>query len=127
MNKRFEVRIMLDTLLNIAPYLMNLISGIILAAATYTINKARLERETERKRLEEKEKALSDGVESLLRKSLVDDYNKYSDRGFCPIYAKESVKRAYKAYHALGGNDVITELYHKILQMPEEPAERRES
>lgn len=115
---------MLDTLLNIAPYLMNLISGIILAAATYTINKARAEREAERRRLEEKEKALSDGVESLLRKSLVDDYNKYSDRGFCPIYAKESVKRAYKAYHALGGNDVITELYHKILQMPEDPAER---
>lgn len=115
---------MLETLLKIAPYLMNLISGIVLAAATYTINKARLERETERKRLEEKEKALSDGVESLLRKSLVDDYNKYSDRGFCPIYAKESVKRAYKAYHALGGNDVITELYHKILQMPEDPAER---
>lgn len=118
---------MLETLLKIAPYLMQLISGIILAAATHTINKARAEREAERRRLEEKEKALSDGVESLLRKSIVDDYNKYNDKGFCPIYAKESVKRAYKAYHELGGNDVITELYHKILQMPEEPAERSET
>jgi len=41
---------MLDTLLKIAPYLMNLVSGIILAAATHTINKARVEREAERRR-----------------------------------------------------------------------------
>lgn len=39
----FEVRLMIDTLLKIAPYLMNLISGIILAATTYTINKTEME------------------------------------------------------------------------------------
>ncbi|MDB2176280.1 hypothetical protein [Blautia wexlerae] len=26
----------------------------------------------------------------------------------------------YSAYHNLGGNDVATELYHKLLAMPEE-------
>lgn len=65
--------------------------------------------------------AIAVGVQSLLRESIVDNYNKYSDRGYCPIYAKESIKRAYKAYHdGLGGNDVVTELYHKILAMPED-------
>ena len=50
-------------------------------------------------------------------------YNRYSDKGFCPIYAKESIKRVYVSYHDLGGNDVATELYSKILKMPETPGE----
>ena len=37
-----------------------------------------------------------------------------------PIYAKESIKKCYKAYHDLGGNDVASELYQKMLKMKEE-------
>lgn len=68
----------------------------------------------------EKNEAIAEGVQSLLRESIVGNYNRYQDRGFCPIYAKESIKRVYKAYHNLGGNDVATELYSKLLKMPEE-------
>lgn len=76
----------------------------------------------ERKRNE----AIAEGVKSLLRESIVSAYNKYSDRGFCPIYAKESMRRVYEAYHGLGGNDVASSLYQKILQMPEDPPRRAE-
>ncbi len=68
-------------------------------------------------------RAVSTGVQALLREDLVHNYNKYTDRGYCPIYAKESIKRVYAAYHGLGGNDVATELYHKLLAMPEKPKE----
>lgn len=71
----------------------------------------------------EKNAAIAEGVQSLLRESIVGNYNRYQDRGFCPIYAKESIKRVYKAYHNLGGNDVATELYGKLLKMPEEKHE----
>lgn len=67
--------------------------------------------------------AIAEGVQSLLRESLVDNYNKYQDKGFCPIYAKESAKKVYNAYHKLGGNDIATSLYRKLLDMPEEPNE----
>lgn len=70
-----------------------------------------------------KNEAISQGVQALLRESIVSAYNKYSDKGFCPIYAKESIKKAYKAYSALGGNDVASELYRKILAMREESHE----
>lgn len=72
---------------------------------------------------EEKRKndALMLGVQSLLRESIVANYNKYQDRECCPIYAKESVKKVYEAYHGLGGNDVATKLYRTLLDMPEEP------
>jgi hypothetical protein len=68
----------------------------------------------------EKNRAIANGVQALLRESIVGSYNKWTDRGYCPIYAKESLKLAYKSYHALGGNDVATELYNKALRMPEE-------
>ena len=71
--------------------------------------------------IEEKVKnaAIAEGVQSLLRESIVTNYNRYSERGYCPIYAKESLKKVYSAYHNLGGNDVATELYNKVLKMPE--------
>lgn len=75
------------------------------------------------KRLKEEQKkntAIAEGVQSLLRESIVGNYNKYKDKKHCPIYAKESIKKVYCAYHNLGGNDVATELYHKLLAMPEE-------
>lgn len=74
---------------------------------------------------EEKQKneAIAVGVQSLLRESIVNGYNRYLDKGFCPIYAKESMKKVYSAYHDLGGNDVATELYMKLLKMPEEKGE----
>ncbi len=57
-----------------------------------------------------------------LRENIVANFNKYhQDRKHCPIYAKESLKRVYDAYHNLGGNDVATALYEKVLNMPEEP------
>ena len=66
--------------------------------------------------------AIAEGVQSLLRENIVANFNKYhQDRKHCPIYAKESLKRVYRAYHNLGGNDVATALYEKVLDMPEEP------
>lgn len=66
-----------------------------------------------------KNEAIAEGVQSLLRESIVTNYNRYLERSYCPIYAKESMKKVYKAYHNLGGNDVATELYQKLLKMPE--------
>lgn len=73
-----------------------------------------------------KNRALQDGIQALLRDRIIQAYNHYSDKGFCPIYAKENVKRMYDAYHALGGNDVATTLKEKLLNMPEEPAGKEE-
>lgn len=72
-----------------------------------------------------KNDAIAEGVQALLRDTIVTNYNKYSSRGYCPIYVKESVRRAYNAYAALGGNDVATSLYRKLLDLPEE-GERNE-
>ena len=82
------------------------------------------------KRLAEEKKrneAIAEGMQALLRENIVSNYNKYSEKGYAPIYVKESMKRIYEAYHNLGGNDVATSLYKKLLAMPEERSEEHES
>lgn len=69
------------------------------------------------KRVQEQE-AVKEGVVALLRQALYDSYNKWSERGYCPIYAMEVSKRIYEQYHALGGNDVGTELYERLKELP---------
>lgn len=92
----------------------------VLATLSWAFKSMRDQLAEERK----KNEAIAEGVQSLLRESIVTNYNRYLERGYCPIYAKESVKRAYKAYHdGLGGNDVASELYRKLLEMPESPKE----
>ena len=74
----------------------------------------------------DKNAAIAEGVQSLLRESIVTNYNRYLSKGHCPIYAKESIKKVYKAYSDLGGNDVATGLYKELLEMPTEAPEKGE-
>ena len=67
------------------------------------------------------ERAVREGLEALLRAEIIRQYEKHVERGYCPLYAKEAIKREYHSYHALGGNDVATELYHIVLELPTEP------
>ncbi len=72
-----------------------------------------------------KEDALREGVLSLLRNQLIEYHDKYTERGWCPIYVKESARRSYEAYHALGGNGVVTKLYDDLMSLPETPRTER--
>ena len=88
------------------------LAGLTLAWRTVS---ARLKKE------HEKNVAIAEGVQALLRENIVSNYNRYLEKGYCPIYAKESIKKVYKAYADLGGNDVATGLYKDLLDMPTEP------
>lgn len=64
--------------------------------------------------------ALETGVQCLLRAEIIRNHDKYMERRHCPIYAKEALRRAYTAYHELGGNDVATRLYDEVMELPTE-------
>lgn len=61
------------------------------------------------------------GIQAILRENIVANYNKYKDRGYMPIYARESVKKIYEAYTDLGGNDVAHDLYEKMRHWGTDP------
>ena len=64
-------------------------------------------------------KALREGVQCLLRAEIIRQNEKWVKTGYCPVYAKQALSRAYKAYHALHGNDVATSLYEETMDLPE--------
>lgn len=65
-----------------------------------------------------KDKAIEDGMQCLLRLEIVRSYEHYTGKAECPIYAREALTRGYNAYHGLGGNDVATDLYDKLMALP---------
>lgn len=68
-----------------------------------------------------KNKAMREGVRSLLRAEIIRAYEKYTERGYCPIYAREPLTKVYEAYHAMGGNGTGTDFYRKTIALPSEP------
>lgn len=68
-----------------------------------------------------KNAAIQNGLQSLLRAEIIRQHEKYTERGFCPIYAKDALRREYESYHLLGGNGVITDLYNDLIALPELP------
>ena len=72
------------------------------------------------KTLKKRNSALEDGVQCLLRAEIIRNHDKYMERGNCPIYAKEALRRGYTAYHAPSGNDVATRLYDEVMGLPTE-------
>lgn len=73
-----------------------------------------------KRKMTQDEQNIEDGVQCLLRAEIIRAHDKYTARKYCPIYAKESLRRAYTAYHNLGGNDIATALYNECISLPEQ-------
>ena len=58
------------------------------------------------------------GIQALLRAQMISEWNRWSDKGYAPIYARENFENCYKQYEALGANGVITDLRKKFLELP---------
>ena len=63
-------------------------------------------------------KALEAGVQALLRAQMINDYNHYTEKGFAPLYARESFENLWVQYHALGANGVMDDVHERFLELP---------
>lgn len=76
-----------------------------------TVMSSRLEKKRRTKQIES-------GLQSLLRAEIIRSHEKYMDKGYCPVYAREALGRIYESYHGLGGNGTMTELYNQVIALP---------
>ena len=67
---------------------------------------------------ERKTESVQLGVQALLRDRLIHEYNKYSDKGYAPIYAKDNFENMWNQYHNLGANGVMDEIHDEFMQLP---------
>ena len=70
------------------------------------------------KRERQHDEATEKGLQALLRDRLIYQYDKYKDKGFAPIYARENFENLYKQYHALGANGVMDDIYNEFRKLP---------
>ena len=66
-------------------------------------------------------RALSLGVQALLRAQMVNDYNHYTKKGWAPIYARENFENCWVQYERLGKNGVMKDMRERFLSLPTDP------
>jgi len=98
----------------IAKYWVEWLFGLIVAGiAAYSrhlsaqINKERAE-----------QKALRDGMRSLLRRQLILDCEQSIREDYCSTARKDTIEDMYNSYHALGGNGVVSHLMAQTMNLP---------
>lgn len=66
-------------------------------------------------------KALKNGLQALLRAQMINDYNKWTSKGYAPIYARDNFENCWEQYEALGENGVMTDIHNKFMALPTPP------
>lgn len=98
----------------IIKYWVQWLFGLIIAALTAYCRHLSKTVKSER----EKQKALRDGMRSLLRRQIIVDCEQAIRQGYCPTATKDTIEDMYLSYHALGGNGVVTNLKNQMLDLP---------
>lgn len=87
------------------------------------VKKERREREAMVKKDREDMQTMKLALQAILRRDMIEDYNKWKERGYAPIYAKQSFENCWKQYHALGMNGVMDGIHNEFLELPTEKEE----
>lgn len=62
--------------------------------------------------------AMKAGMQAMLRAQMISDYNKWNEREYAPIYARENFENCWEQYHHLGANGVMDDIHKKFLALP---------
>ena len=62
--------------------------------------------------------ANSKGTMLLLRVQLIEYHEEWMRRGYVTKHGIENFLEMYNAYHALGGNGMVTELLNEVKELP---------
>ena len=73
------------------------------------------------KKQQAENQAMRKGLQALLRAQLVSDWNKWSERGYAPIYARQNFENCWIQYHSLGANGVMDDIHARFFELPTEP------
>lgn len=98
----------------ITKYWIEVLFGIVCSTFAYgfKIISKKFKQQTER------QKAVEQGVQALLRNELIRRYREYETKGEISILDKENVEHMFKEYKNLGGNGTVAKMYDEILELP---------
>lgn len=93
---------------------MSVISGTLVFMVQNLLKENNRLREAKKQSEDKKQKAIGDGVLSLLKIQLIEYHEKYMTNGNIPTYVYDNFDEMYKAYEALGGNGMVKHMKEDI-------------
>ena len=63
-------------------------------------------------------RALKRGVQAMLRAQMIAEFNRWSEKGWAPLYARENFDNLWVQYEKLGKNGVMQDIRGKFLALP---------
>ena len=82
-------------------------------------------REEEKKKQREadstRQTAIEVGLQAILRDRLLQAFEHYGNKGWVDVKAAQNMQMMYNAYHNLGGNDIVTDVYNNFRKLPHYP------
>jgi hypothetical protein len=103
--------------MEIASILSNIFPWAITGFLGYISNK--LNKKLEKFQLEYD--GMNEGVQAVLRDRILQCCTYHQELGYAGVHERENVEHMYEAYHKLGGNGMVTDLYTKFRQLPVAP------
>lgn len=106
--------------------------GLIIAALSWIagslttkLKKYKKREEEDKQRTEIRRIAIEETCKEMLRKTLKDDSEYFTNLGYCSVDDKFEVQRLYNIYHKdLGGNGRGTRYYEIIMKLPDAPVNK---
>ena len=98
----------------VSKYWLEWVFGMLIAALTVIVKRisSRLKRE------QAENKALREGMRSLLRAKIIDNCERAMRDGWCGARLRDTISDLYESYHALGGNGTVTTLVEQAMRLP---------
>ena len=78
-------------------------------------------------KVKKKVKALCLGVQAMLRSRMIEMYNRYSEKGWAPIYVKDDFNNCWVQYEGLGVNGVMSDIHKRFMALPTSPKKEENS
>ena len=123
------------SVLEITVLLLPTVVSAFLGFVNYSYQKKDEKREAERKKEQErleqaeairelKNNAMAEGMQSLLRDSIIRIHHDCMRRKKTRYYEVQNMEHLYQSYHNLGGNGMATKLYKEFCELPTAPEQR---
>jgi hypothetical protein len=61
---------------------------------------------------------VQEGIKCMLRDRIVQNHERYTRLGYCPLFIRQNLEDMHMAYKALGGNGAIDHIVSELDQLP---------
>lgn len=94
------------------------IVGILISWLKSSIDSQRDERRRDKQEQKSHDKTMDGAMRYLLKDRILQACQHWQAKGFCPLHNREVLTEMVDAYHVLGGNSFVTEVYEETMSLP---------